>query len=40
MSKILMALDLSRHTGWAVFINDKLYKYGLIEVEIKHYKAI
>jgi len=32
------ALDLSRHTGYAIFEDETLLKHGVLEVEIKHYK--
>jgi hypothetical protein len=35
---IWAALDLSRHTGYAVFDGNKLIKHGVLEVEIQHYK--
>lgn len=32
---LLLALDLSTHTGWSVFEDGKLKDYGLLEVEVK-----
>lgn len=32
---LLLALDLSTHTGWSIFENGKLKEYGLIEVEVQ-----
>ena len=31
---LLLALDLSTHTGWSIFEKEKLKDYGLLEVEV------
>jgi hypothetical protein len=31
---LLLSLDLSTHTGWAIFEDNKLKEFGLLEVKI------